>query len=325
MNYPTKTFLFDYLTTTTRGARLKVRISAGSRIHLGFIDPLGVSGRRWGAVGLYLDEPKLSMVCEESDHVDVDGPGWLRDLVSTVSKSLGIDGLKVRCEEYIPRHVGLGSGTQTILSIGLAASKIYGLGLTVEELAIMFGRCKRSGAGYWLFQRGGLTIDSGVPSPAKLPKLLFRLDFPRDWRILLAIPDSEGAGLHGEVEEERISKLSAVAAKDASLIVLMKLIPSLIEEDFAKFTEAVEELDLLTSSFFNEAQSGAYHPMAREVIESFKEAGVRGVGQSSWGPTIYGFIEEDDAESLTCKVVPARGFTYVLTTPRNLPGEIIEL
>mgnify|MGYP001626156433 CR=1 FL=1 len=309
----------------TRCVDLKIKINAGSRIHLGFIDPLGVSGRRWGSLGLYLNEPRLSIICEESDYIDVHGPEWLKDIVNRVSKSLEIKGLKVKCEEYIPRHVGLGSGTQTILSIGLAASKLYGLDLSLEDIALMFSRCKRSGAGYWLFQKGGLTIDSGAASPLKPPTLLFRLDFPKEWKVLLAIPNSEGLGLLGQAEEEGFKKLSTRPVKDASLTILMKLLPSLIEKDFTRFTESIEELDFLTSSFFKEIQSGAYHPVSERVVELFRKSGLRGIGQSSWGPTIYSFIREDEVESLTSRIKPVEGFRYVLTSARNYGAEITEL
>lgn len=304
---------------------MRVKINAGSRIHLGFIDPSGVSGRRWGSVGLYLNEPRLSIICEKSEHIDVHGPEWLKEIASMVCESLKIHGLKIRCEEYIPRHVGLGSGTQTILSIALAASQLYSIDIALEDIAIMFGRCRRSGAGYWLFQKGGLTIDAGATSPLKPPTLLFRSDFPKDWKVLLAVPNIEGLGLHSDVEEERFKNLSTRPVKDASLTILMKLLPSLIEEDFSGFTEAVEELDFLTSSFFEEVQSGPYHPLSGRVVELFRKSGLRGVGQSSWGPTIYGFIRGDEVESLIGKIKPVEGFRYILTTPRNYGAQITEL
>jgi beta-RFAP synthase len=304
---------------------LKIKIDAGSRIHLGFIDPLGVSGRRWGSVGLYLNQPKLSVIVEKSYNLIIHGPKWLKDTASRISEKLKINGLKIICEEYIPRHVGLGSGTQTILSIGLAASRLYGLDLTLEEIAEIFNRCRRSGAGYWLFQKGGLTIDGGRTPSTKLPPLLFRCDLPSEWKILLAIPTIEELGLHSKVEEESFNKLNAASLKDASTIILMKLLPSIIEKDFLKFTEAIEELDTLTSSFFRDIQLGAYHPLSREVVELMKNIGVRGVGQSSWGPTVYGFVREDEVEYIAGRLKPVNAFRYVFTEARNHGAQLTEL
>jgi len=304
---------------------LKIKIDAGSRIHLGFIDPLGISGRRWGSVGLYLDQPKLSIIIERSDNLTIHGPRWLRDIASRVSEKLEVNGLKIICEEYIPRHIGLGSGTQTILSIGLAASRLYGLDYTLEEIVEIFNRCKTSGAGYWLFQKGGLVIDGGRTSSTKIPPLLFRYDFPSEWKILLAIPTVEGLGLHSQVEEESFNKLNAASLKDSSSIILMKLLPSIIEKDFSKFSEAVEELDNLTSCFFKDIQSGSYHPLSKKIVELMKNLGVQGIGQSSWGPTIYGFVRKDEVEYMARRLKPVDIFRYLFTDARNYGAQVIEL
>jgi len=304
---------------------LKIKIDAGSRIHLGFIDPLGISGRRWGSVGLYLDQPKLSIIIERSDNLTIHGPRWLRDIASRVSEKLEVNGLKIVCEEYIPRHIGLGSGTQTILSIGLAASRLYGLDYTLEEIVEIFNRCKTSGTGYWLFQKGGLVIDGGRTSSTKIPPLLFRYDFPSEWKILLAIPTVEGLGLHSQVEEESFNKLNAASLKDSSSIILMKLLPSIIEKDFSKFSEAVEELDNLTSCFFKDIQSGSYHPLSKKIVELMKNLGVQGIGQSSWGPTIYGFVRKDEVEYMARRLKPVDIFRYLFTDARNYGAQVIEL
>ncbi len=304
---------------------MKIKIDAGSRIHLGFIDPLGISGRRWGSVGLYLDQPKLSIIIERSDNLTIHGPRWLRDIASRVSEKLEVNGLKIVCEEYIPRHIGLGSGTQTILSIGLAASRLYGLDYTLEEIVEIFNRCKTSGTGYWLFQKGGLVIDGGRTSSTKIPPLLFRYDFPSEWKILLAIPTVEGLGLHSQVEEESFNKLNAASLKDSSSIILMKLLPSIIEKDFSKFSEAVEELDNLTSCFFKDIQSGSYHPLSKKIVELMKNLGVQGIGQSSWGPTIYGFVRKDEVEYMARRLKPVDIFRYLFTDARNYGAQVIEL
>lgn len=304
---------------------MKVEIEAGSRIHLGFIDPFGVSGRRWGSVGLYLDKPSLSMLVEKSRNLSVQGPEWMKEVASTIKEKLKIDGLKVMCKRHIPRHVGLGSGTQTILALGLATSRLYGLDLTIEEMARMFDRAKMSGAGYWLFQKGGLVVDGGKTSSSKPPPLLFRYDFPDAWRILLAIPTTEGLGLHSRVEEESISKIRTEPDRDASSTVLMKLLPSLVEEDFEEFTGAIEELDRATSMFFKDVQSGTYHPLSKNVVELFRRVGVNGVGQSSWGPTIYGFLKKNEVEEVTKKLPPVNGFKYLVTSARNSGARVFEL
>lgn len=302
-----------------------IKVEAGSRIHLGFIDPLGVLGRRWGSVGLYLNDPRLSMIVSKCDSIIVDGPKWLEMLVEDVVGKLGINGLMVRCLNYIPRHVGLGSGTQTILSIGLAASKLYDLDLTSRDIALIFNRCTVSGAGYWLFQRGGLTIDGGKESDTDIPPLLFRADFPQEWMILLAIPTEEGIGLHGRIEFEALKRPDSGDPRETSLIILMKLLPSVIEKNFQRFSQAIEEIDAMTSRFFETAQSGRYFKDSVKVVELLRKIGVRGIGQSSWGPTIYGFVERSGVEEVGRKLGSVEGFRFIFTTARNIGAEISQL
>jgi beta-ribofuranosylaminobenzene 5'-phosphate synthase len=40
----------------------------------------------------------------------------------------------------MPNHVGVGSGTQAALSVAAAVNRLYGLGLSVREMAIAVGR-----------------------------------------------------------------------------------------------------------------------------------------------------------------------------------------
>jgi len=301
-----------------------VVVEAGSRIHLGFIDLSGDLGRTYGSVGLYLERPNFKAIIRESDEIVVEGEGrdWIRDIVRRVVDELGLKGLWVRVLSAIPRHVGLGSGTQTILGIASAASKLYGLNLGVEELAYRFGRGKRSGAGTWLFRYGGLVVDCGTGARTKIPPLLTRIHVPEKLRVVLASPGDSSKGFDEELEERMFERVEANPrlSERASRIVLMKLLPSLIEGDLRGFGEAATELDRINGSFFEEIQSGTYRKGCEVIVERMLEAGALGVGQSSWGPVIYGFADssklvEDIVESL-------KGFWVMVSKPRNMGAEI---
>jgi len=43
-------------------------------------------------------------------------------------------------------------------------------------------------------------------------------------------------------------------------------------------------------------QNGLFHPDAAALISRLKEAGARGVGQSSWGPAVYAFAGDEGEE-----------------------------
>ena len=303
---------------------MMVVVETGSRIHLGFIDLSGDLGRIYGSIGIYLERPGFKAVIQESDEIVVEGEerDWIKDIVRRIVDELALKGLWVKILSAIPRHVGLGSGTQTILGIASAASKLYGLNLRMEELAYRFGRGKRSGAGVWLFKHGGLIVDCGKDDRTQIPPLLTRIHVPDKLRVILASPRDASKGFDEEVEDRLFENVKADPrlSERASRIVLMKLLPSLIVGDLKSFGEAVTELDRINGSFFEEIQSGTYRRDCEIIVEKMLEAGALGAGQSSWGPIVYGFADshelvEDIMESL-------KGFWVMVSKPRNMGAEI---
>lgn len=295
---------------------MRVLVEAGSRIHLGFLDPTGALGRRWGSIGLYLKEPALMLEAWRTRGLEVEGPSWLLRLASKAVDMLKVEGIGLRARSLIPRHVGLGSGTQTALAVAAAASALYGFNFNAVEAARSFGRCRRSAAGLWLFLRGGLVVDGGVGARFP-PPLLVRTVFPESWKIILMTPLEEGGGLHGRVEEEMLGRPARSAPERAAATVLIRLLPSLVERDFETFCSAVEELDRLTG----ETLQGRRYSSSRieRAAKALKEAGARGVGQSSWGPTVYGFAEDEaEAEAILDKLKEPEGYRAMATSARNL-------
>ena len=75
-----------------------------------------------------------------------------------------------------------------------------------------------------------------------------------------------------------------------------ELIPAVQRADFPAFAEAIHHYNRLAGEPFATDQAGAYTgPRVAEVIETLRGWGVAGVGQSSWGPTVFAFAEDDDA------------------------------
>jgi predicted sugar kinase len=72
-------------------------------------------------------------------------------------------------------------------------------------------------------------------------------------------------------------------------LVLMKLLPALAEADLAEFGAALSEVQRVTGSWFAEAQGGVFAPgQSADLVGRLREWGATGVGQSSWGPAVYG-------------------------------------
>ncbi len=76
----------------------------------------------------------------------------------------------------------------------------------------------------------------------------------------------------------------------------MRLVPALVERDLATFGAALTEAQELVGSCFAAVQNGLFHPDAAALIARLKDAGARGVGQSSWGPAVYAFAGDAQDE-----------------------------
>jgi beta-ribofuranosylaminobenzene 5'-phosphate synthase len=74
---------------------------------------------------------------------------------------------------------------------------------------------------------------------------------------------------------------------------MLSLIHSLKKKDFNLFTNSVEKIQQLTGKYFSKYQGDIYCcEVSRLLAEKLKSLGAGGVGQSSWGPLIYGFVKD---------------------------------
>jgi predicted sugar kinase len=76
----------------------------------------------------------------------------------------------------------------------------------------------------------------------------------------------------------------------------MTLLPALADGDLEQFGRALTEVQEITGHWFASAQGGTFAAgPSRALVRRLAEWGAKGVGQSSWGPTVYGIVEGADA------------------------------
>jgi predicted sugar kinase len=76
---------------------------------------------------------------------------------------------------------------------------------------------------------------------------------------------------------------------------LLGLLPALIERDAQTFGEAVFDFNARVGELFAPVQGGTYaSKSATGLIDYLRREGVPGVGQSSWGPTVFAFVRDAD-------------------------------
>lgn len=276
-----------------------VRVEAPARLHLGFIDVSGSIGRRFGSIGLTLEDLSTVVELRRADRLTAEGPDadralhYLRRLVDEHDPA---DGVAVRIHRAIPEHAGLGSGTQLAFAIGRAFSALFGIAYSSTATAARLDRGARSGIGIGAFEQGGFVVDGGRTAGGGPPPVIARLPFPPAWRVLL-IFDRNERGLHGEAERDAFRRLKAFPqARAAHLahLVLMRAMPALAEEDCQRFGAAVGEIQRVVGDYFALAQGGRFASDAvAEVLAWFERRGIEGVGQTSWGPTGFALLDSE--------------------------------
>jgi beta-RFAP synthase len=129
--------------------------------------------------------------------------------------------------------------------------------------------------------------------------LAIRVSFPSEWRVVLVTP-REAPGLHGAAELEAFSHLAAQSGATARTealcrLVLLGMLPALAEADLTAFGESLYDFNARAGEAFAEVQGGVYSgPRVAECVEFLRGQGVRGVGQSSWGPTVFAVVGDED-------------------------------
>jgi len=306
----------------------QIRVRAPARLHLGFLDPDGALGRRFGSVGLAISKPATEIEIIRASETVVSGPEQQRaaKLLSRFQSALNIEGeYQVNMHSAIPAHAGLGSGTQLALAVGAGLQSIAGKSVIPEDLGAIVSRGARSAIGIASFEKGGFIVDGGKNAADRPPPVIARTEFPETWRIVLAL-DTRAQGIHGKRERTAFSKLEPLTkAKAAHLchITMMQMLPALHDQDLAAFGNAVSEMQEIIGSYFAPAQGGSAFssPEIAQIVQKMGRLGGHGLGQSSWGPTGFAFLESADAaERLYATLVEeakASGLDLLVVSGRN--------
>lgn len=281
-----------------------VFVEAPARLHFGMLDLRGALGRRFGGIGAAVPNPSLLIEAARAPSLTAEGPSPAANRAVQFGRRVlahhGIEtGAHIRIHSAIPAHSGLGSGTQLALAVARALAELYDLPTDVDHLARVTGRAQRSAIGTWLFAHGGFVLEGGRRAGSKDPApRLARFDMPAAWRCVVAVPPGK-AGMSGTAETAAFAHLPPPPERSVmrvSHLVLMALLPALAEGDLRTFGHALTEIQCINGRWFAPAQGGAFSPGASAaLIERMTEWGAPGVGQSSWGPAVYGIVESDAA------------------------------
>ena len=279
-----------------------VFVEAQARLHFGVLDLRGALGRWFGGIGAAAPAPTLLVSASPADGLEVGGED--ADRAAHFARRLlahyGLEGgARLRVHRSLPPHAGLGSGTQLALAVARALAEVFSVTTDVRELARAVGRGGRSAIGTWTFTGGGLVLEGGRrPEREGVAPLIARLPFPPTWRCVVAVPDS-AARISGAAEAAAFAQLPPPPEREVERVahlVLLALLPALVDADLATFGATLSEIQALTGRWFASVQGGTFATgPSEDLVRHMATWGASGVGQSSWGPAVYGIVDGEDA------------------------------
>ena len=309
-----------------------VTVHTGSRLHFGLF-AFGVTDRRqrnFGGVGMMIDEPALKIEITPGDDFSASGP--LADRAARFAqrwwrrvKGSGSPACRIEVRTAPSEHSGFGVGTQLGLSVAAALNATFDRPqLSAERLASLTGRGQRSAVGVHGFVHGGLIVEDGKLPDDNLSPLVARAEVPPQWRIVLLRPIAT-VGLSGTQEHDAFINLPPVSEETTRLLreeVSQRMLPAIQSGDFEAFSESVFDYGKAAGECFAAIQGGPYNGSTlAQLVAAARRLGVMGVGQSSWGPTIYCFLpNQTNAEAFTQAIsseLNSVPFESVITRPRN--------
>lgn len=291
-----------------------VTVQAPGRLHLGFLDPGGSLGRRFGSIGLVIAGFETRLRLTHAEHQQVSAPTSTAPalveranaLLRMLQQRTGLDApLHLHLDALLPAHAGFGSGTQLALAVGHAYARWHGLQVPTATLAHWLGRGLRSGVGIGGFDHGGLLVDGGPGADGLPAPLLSQVPLPAAWRVVVVL-DQQQQGLSGADEQHALATLPPMPrtiAADICHQVLMRVLPGAACADFAAFAAGVSHIQRQLGAHFAPAQGGEPYTSAAvgRLLRWMADTchGGAAIGQSSWGPTGFAVLPTlAQAESL---------------------------
>lgn len=317
-----------------------VTITTPARLHFSLIDLNGALGRIDGGFGLAIEQPRFCITAERAAGIHV-GESVYRErachILARLQETYPFPGIGLEFTSEIPMHSGFGSGTQLSLGVAQAVNLLYGLNLSVLDLARVVGRGGTSGIGVAAFGPGGFIVDGGhrypeqkasfLPSSAvghiSPPPILLRYPFPA-WPLLIVLPNC--SRIYGEAELELFRTLCPQPASIAprlSHILLLQILPAILEEDMRGFGEALNQIQTFG---WKRVEIDAQGQELQQTLEFLQHNGALGAGVSSWGPAICAVsldIEELKRRTEAFLETLPKGGSCFVTRANNVGAQIV--
>ena len=310
-----------------------VHVRAPCRLHFGMFGFGRADRPQFGGVGVMVEPPVIEVTIRPAAafHVFGDLAERARRFATLATRAWSQQDMPA-CAIHVrspDNHVGLGVGTQLALSVAAGLRHFLQLpDAPVEELAASVGRAQRSAVGTYGFRYGGLIVDAGLFPGATARglagRLAQRVALPDEWCFVLVCP-ADRRGLAGDSEADAFARLPPVPGEVTDELLRIthdEILPAVGRGDCCAFGEAVFRYGRLAAECFAAVQGGPFaNSNIERLVGSVRNHGVTGVGQSSWGPTVFALCEsESEAKELAERLrryEGAENSTITIARPNN--------
>ena len=281
-----------------------IHISAAARLHFGLLAFGQPTGRQYGGAGVMIKSPAVELGVSASDQFAATGSSANR-VAEFAEKWAAANGISapLKCTihtlDTIPAHAGFGSGTQLGLSVAKGLETFFDQPTnSIEQLALSVGRGGRSAVGSYGFESGGFVAEIGRLTDDGLGQLEMQCKLPDEWRVVL-LQRPNDHGLSGAAEQRafagELPSMPVATTEIMAVLLMERIIPAARSGDLESFGSAVYEYGLLAGDCFATSQGGPFaSPEAEQLVDWLRQNNVHGPGQSSWGPTIFGFAQSQE-------------------------------
>ncbi len=319
-----------------------LRIRTGARLHCGLFSNPQRGGKLHQGFGIMIDHPGVNLLAHVSSEAEVKFQSEVESALghhcdtihsrirSTIQKCESHwpdvrQQLSITVQEIILPHIGLGSGTQLDLATALLWTKLAIMECSPLDLAQVINRGKRSTIGTYGFMLGGLLIDGGVEQEQELGRCRFREELPENWRFVLATP-RKLFGYSGTDELQAFDKLTSISERELQTLENYLQILENQTTDFDVLSETLREYGNLIGDTFSQVQGGRYRdPICQQIYDVMFASGIRGIAQTSWGPTMFGLCKNQKQTQEISEILGA-SFSNIntsITRPLNT-GAVME-
>ncbi len=317
-----------------------IHITTGARLHFGLLSYDVQSGRKFGGAGLMIRQPGFRVTFEPASEFTIcaskEARTRIQAFVERYLKSTGNrsekEKVRISVESEIPAHAGFGSGTQLGMAVGQGLALLHGAtDRSAIEIARSVERGLRSALGVHGFEQGGFLIDGGKAGADEVGELVDRLEFPREWRILLATRNAL-QGISGKQEKAAFECLPPLPTEQDSRLrslLLNEMRPSIRKNSFDEFSRSLFEFGCAVGQRFASEQGGVFaSPAAERLIEQMRKIGLQGVGQSSWGPTVFAICQSTTEAVHYQQILEGKSnwhdWQFHVTEPMNTGAVVIQ-